>query len=120
MSDRYLVIDANGLEDLLCDKNLISSSDGPISQALVTGQIANVMGFNIIVSNQLSDGVTSSADVLSYAFHKNAVGMAVGKDISTEVNYVPEKLATLISAQFSAGAVAIDNSAIVPIEVNRP
>lgn len=119
MTDRYLVTDANGLEDLLGDTNLISSQDGPLSQALVTGQVANVMGFNIIVSNQLSDGVTSSADVLSYAFHKNAIGMAVGKDITTEVNYVPEKLASLISAQFSAGAVAIDNSAIVPIEVNR-
>ena len=118
MNDRYLVISPNGMEDLLGATDLISGQDGPLSQALVTGQIANVMGFNVIVSTQLSDGTTNSADKLCYAFHKNAVGMAVGKDISTEVNYVPEKLATLISAQFSAGATAIDNSAIVAFEVN--
>lgn len=119
MNDRYLLIDPNGLEDLLGDANLVSSQDGPISQALVSGQIANVMGFNVIVSNLLTDGTTAAADVLSYAFHKNAIGMAVGKDVSTEVNYVPEKLATLISSQFSAGAVAIDNSQIYAMEVNR-
>jgi hypothetical protein len=45
--------------------------------------------------------------------------MAVGKDIATEVNYVPEKLATLISSQFSAGATAIDNSQIVAMEINQ-
>ena len=56
---------------------------------------------------------------MCFAFHKNAIGMAVGKDITTEVNYVPEKLATLISAQFSAGATAIDNTQIYAFEVNR-
>jgi hypothetical protein len=56
---------------------------------------------------------------MGFAFHKNAIGMAVGKDIATEVNYVPEKLATLISSQFSAGATAIDNSQIVAMEINQ-
>tara|TARA_B100000029_G_scaffold117531_2_gene110736 strand:- start:4918 stop:5793 length:876 start_codon:yes stop_codon:yes gene_type:complete len=120
MNDRYLLIDPNGLEDILLnDSNLITAQDGPLSNALVSGQVANVMGFNVIVSNQLSDGTTASADVLSYAFHKNAIGMAIGQDLKTEVNYVPEKLATLISAQFSAGAVSIDNSMIYAMEVNR-
>lgn len=119
MGDRYFVISPNGLNHLLADTNLISSQDGPLSNALVTGQVANVMGFNIIVSSQLSAGVTNTGDKMGFAFHKNALGMAVGKDITTEVNYVPEKLATLISAQFSAGATAIDNTAIVAVEINE-
>jgi len=120
MADRYLLIDPNGLEDILDNtSNLITAQDGPLSSALVSGQVANVMGFNVIVSNQLSDGTTAAADVMCFAFHKNAIGMAVGKDITTEVNYVPEKLATLISAQFSAGATAIDNTQIYAFEVNR-
>jgi len=119
MNDRYLVTNAAGLEDLLGDTNLVTSQDGPLSQALVSGGIANVMGFNVVISNLLPAGTTNTSDIMSFCFHKNAIGMAVGKDIGTEVNYIPEKLATLISSQFSAGAVAIDNSQIVAIEGNQ-
>ena len=119
MSDRYLVIDSFGLQDILADTDLVSSAAGPISQALVTGQVANVMGFNVIVSTQLSAGTNDSNDKQGFAFHKNALGMAIAKDITTEANYIPEKLATLISASFSAGATAIDNSAIAAFEINN-
>ena len=86
---------------------------------MVTGQVANVMGFNVIVSTQLSAGTNDSNDKQGFAFHKNALGMAIAKDITTEANYIPEKLATLISASFSAGATAIDNSAIAAFEINN-
>ena len=119
MTDRYLVVDSFGLQDILGDTELVSSAAGPISQALVTGQVANVMGFNVIVSTQLSAGTNDTNDKQGFAFHKNAVGMGIARDITTEANYIPEKLATLISASFSAGATAIDNSAIAAFEINN-
>jgi hypothetical protein len=42
--------------------------------------------------------------------------MAVGKDITTMVNYVPQKLATLIAAEFSAGAIVIDGTAVASFQ----
>lgn len=117
MQDRYLVISPNGLEDLLGDSNIVSSDFGVISnQALTDGFIPNLLGFNVIVSNLLT--TVDTTDKRGFAFHKNAVGMAVGKDITTLVNYVPQKLSTLIAAEFSAGAVAIDTSAIASIGIN--
>ena len=76
--------------------------------------IPNVLGFNVIMSTGLSDGAAS--DKKCYAFHKDAVGMAVGKDITTMVNYVPQKLATLIAAEFSAGSIVIDPLAVAKFE----
>ena len=42
---------------------------------------------------------------------------AIGKDISTMVNYVLQKLSTLIASEFSAGSVVIDPTACAYIRV---
>lgn len=114
LNDRYLVVDSATYGDLL-GSDFVNNADGPLSQALVTGQIANVLGFNIIMSNLLTDA--GSGVMKCYAFHKDAVGMAIGKDISTMVNYVPQKLSTLIASEFSAGSVVIDPTACAYIRV---
>lgn len=110
MADRYLVVDPTTYGDILASTDIVGNADGPLSQALATGILPNVLGFNIIMSNGLT---TTSSDKKCYAFSKNAVGMAVGKDITTLVNYVPQKLSTLVAAEFSAGAVVIDAAALV-------
>ena len=121
MDDRYLVINPTALNTMLTQSatvGLVNDSDGPLSQALVSGRIANVLGFNVIVSNQLNAGTVDTNDTMCFAFHKAAVGMAISQDIKTEVNYIPEKLATLVSSTFSGGAVAIDANGIASMEVN--
>lgn len=110
MNDRYLVVDPTTYGDILGSTDIVGNADGPLSQALATGILPNVLGFNIIMSNGLT---TTSSDKKCYAFSKNAVGMAIGKDITTMVNYVPQKLSTLIAAEFSAGSVVIDAAALV-------
>ena len=115
MNDRYFVVDAVTYNQILDPSTgLVNSADGPLSQALATGVLPNVLGFNIILSNDLT---VASGQSKSYAYHKNAVGCAIGKDITTRIDYVPSKMATLIAAEFSAGAVAIDQNAIVQIIV---
>ena len=112
MNDRYIVCSPEAFNDAITD--LANTADGPFSQALVTGVLPNAVGFNIIMHTGLSAG--SGSDKKCYAFQKNALGMAVGKDISTMVNYVPQKLATLIAAEFSGGATVIDPTAVAKFE----
>jgi len=113
LNDRYLVVDSTTYGDILGDTNIVGNADGPLSQALVTGILPNVLGFNIIMSNLLT--AIDADEYYSYAFHKDAVGMAIGKDITTMVNYIPQKLSTLIAAEFSAGSVVIDPTACVSV-----
>lgn len=112
MDNRYIVCSPEAFNDAITD--LANTADGPFSQALVTGVLPNAVGFNIIMHTGLSDGAAS--DKKCYAFQKDAIGMAVGKDISTMVNYVPQKLATLIASEFSGGATVIDPLAVASFQ----
>ena len=112
MNDRYIVCSPEAFNDAITD--LANTADGPFSQALVTGVLPNAVGFNIVMHTGLSAG--SNSDKKCYAFQKDAIGMAVGKDISTMVNYVPQKLATLIASEFSGGATVIDPLAVASFE----
>jgi hypothetical protein len=47
-----------------------------------------------------------------YAYHKNAVGHAIGQEISTEINYIPQKAAWLVNSMLSMGAVVIDDTGL--------
>lgn len=111
-NDRFIVCGPEAYNDVIT--SLSNTADGPFSQALVSGVLPNVVGFNIIMHTGLTAG--SNSDKKCYAFQKNAVGMAVGKDIATSVNYVPQKLATLLAAEFSGGSIVIDPKAVVSFE----
>lgn len=50
-------------------------------------------------------------------FDKRAVGWAEGASISTEMNYIPEKVSTLINSKFSGGAVLIDSEGVALLPV---
>jgi hypothetical protein len=52
-------------------------------------------------------------------WHKNAVGHAIGADISTEINYIPQKVSTLINSMLSMGAIMIDDDGIEELIVNE-
>ena len=48
-------------------------------------------------------------------YHKTAIGHAIGQELKTEINYVPEKVSWLVNSYLSMGAVEIDAVGIVPI-----
>ena len=117
-ADRYMVISPAALTDLLADSGVTTAADGPISNsALATGFIPNFLGFNIIISNLLNEASTGVRKC--YAFQKNAVGLAVGKDVTAMINYVPQKVSHLVAGEFSAGSVAIDTTAIARVNVTE-
>jgi len=67
------------------------------------------LGFLWFVHSGLTLG---SGDRNTLAFHKSSVGLGVGSDVKTEVNYIPEKVSHLITSHLSLGASIIDGDGI--------
>src|SRR5690606_24063182 len=119
--ERFLVISAAGLEELLGTTE-VTSSDYNTVKALYDGEVNYWLGFEIIQMEDRAEGglPKSSGGVrTSYAYHKAAVGLAVGINFRTEVNYIPVKTSYLANGIFSGGAVAIDPEGIVEIETTE-
>jgi hypothetical protein len=57
----------------------------------------------------------ASADRTVFAFHRDSVGMAIGLNQTSRVDYIAEKTSFLVASMFSAGSVAIDSEGIVKI-----
>jgi hypothetical protein len=68
------------------------------------------LGFLWFVHSGLE--TSGSTDRHTVAFHKSALGMGIGSDVKTEVNYIPEKVSHLITSMLSIGGVLIDSDGI--------
>ena len=114
---RTILIHANSLENLLGETQ-VTSTDFNSVQALVKGDVNTFLGFTFVVLGDRTEGglpVDGSLDRTCYAFHRDALGFAVGMNMRSEINYVPEKTSWLINGMFSAGAINIDDAGIVKI-----
>ena len=118
--ERFIVISADGLEELLGDDQA-NNIESNMIKALYDGEISHWVGFEFIQMEERAEGgLPKSGDVrTSYAYHKAAVGLAVGINFRTEVNYIPVKTSYLANGIFSAGSVAIDAEGIVEIETTE-
>lgn len=117
--DRTFCHDATGLEQLL-GATAVTSADYNNVKALVHGDVDTFLGFKFICFEDRDEGgiVTTANVTKNFAFHKDAIGLAVGLDMRTEINYVPEKTSWLINGLYSAGAVGIDNTGIYEVLTN--
>jgi hypothetical protein len=52
---------------------------------------------------------------LGHVYHKTSIGHAIGSEIQSDIDWIPEKVAWLIDAYLSMGAVEIDAEGIVPM-----
>ena len=114
--DRHFVIHANNLAGLLGDERAVSG-DYQNLRALVAGDINTMMGFTFhVIGDRDENGLPlASNDRTCFAFHKKAVGCAVGIPATTEINYIPTRTSFLILAKLSMGAGAIDTDGIVDV-----
>ena len=87
----------------------------------MSGEINTYMGFNVIMMETRAEGGLAKASTTRdcFAFHKSSIGCAIGLDISTEVNYIPEKTSWLSLGKYKAGAVTIDTAGIVKVEITE-
>lgn len=119
-NDRVLVISPAALTDLLTDTNLVSAADGQIANgALATGFIPSVFGFRVVISNLLSNTGTTSGVRTCFAMQKEAVGLALAQDITTRIDYVPQKASSLVLGTMSGGAAVIDTDGVVTVNVTE-
>ena len=116
---RCMIIHANGLSALL-DETELTSSDFATVKALSTGEIDTFLGFKFITLGDRDEGgLPIPSTRTCFAFHRDAIGMGIGMNQRSEINYVPEKTSFLVSSMFSAGAVAIDDEGIVKISATE-
>ena len=108
-NQRYWAIGPKQWSDLLSvDQFYRVEYVGPQDLPFANGMTAKRwMGFLFFVHS----GLTVATDRQTLAFHKSALGLGVGTDVKTEVNYVPEKVSHLITSMISLGAVEIDGDA---------
>ncbi len=112
---RCMIIHANNLAGMLGETE-ITSSDFATVKALVSGEVDTFMGFKFVTLGDRDEGgLPIPSTRTCFAFHKDAMGMGIGMNQKSEINYVPEKTSFLVSSMFSAGAVAIDDEGIVKI-----
>jgi N4-gp56 family major capsid protein len=116
---RVMLIHANGLSSLL-DETELTSSDFASVKALVQGEIDTFLGFRFVTLGDRDEGGLPLPSTRScFAFHRDAIGMGIGMNQRSEINYVAEKTSFLVSSMFSAGAVAIDDEGIVKISATE-
>lgn len=116
---RCMIIHANNLAGMLGETE-ITSSDFATVKALVSGEVDTFMGFKFVTLGDRDEGgLPLPSTRTCFAFHKDAIGMGIGMNQKSEINYVPEKTSFLVSSMFSAGAVAIDDEGIVKISATE-
>ena len=116
--DRTLICTAAGVEQLLGDPE-VTSSDFNVLKALVSGTLQDTtyMGFKIcIIGQRVEGGLPGTAsDRKAFAYHKQALGYAVGIDMKTTIDWVAQKTSWLANGMLKAGAVVRENAGIVRI-----
>lgn len=114
--DLTVAINAAGLAGLLADEKT-TSADYQAVKALVNGEINTFAGFNVVVlEDRTEGGLTVATDVVSaYAYSKEAIGLAVGIDMKTSIDYVPQKTSFLCNGMLKAGAAVRDVAGLVEI-----
>lgn len=110
---RHYVCNADALEALLGTTQATSSDYNGV-RALVNGDIGTFMGFMFhIVPTQDEGGLPlrSANNRESFAYHSDAIGLAVGLDRSVTVDWVATKRSWLACQDYKAGCVARDAAA---------
>lgn len=121
--DRVMVVHTNNLFGLLGDTTATSADFNTI-RALVNGEIDKWLGFQTVMIENRDEGGLGLVGAVrtGFAFHggnTGALGLAVGLDFRTEINYIAEKTSWLTNGLFSAGSVAIDPVGIAEVDMTE-
>lgn len=121
--NRKFVTHANNIYGLLGDADA-NTFDKNAIKALVDGEISRWLGFDIIQLEDRDEGGLAIASSIrkNFAFvggERGAVGLAIGIEQRTEVNYIAEKTSWLANGLFKGGACTIETLELVELDVNE-
>jgi hypothetical protein len=125
LEERYIAMSGNNLRALLAADQLISrfyTSNDAVSTG--TLHYRDVLGMNVRIIPTMTEGGLPLGDVAAnirecFAWQKMAVGMGIGQDLRTEVNYLPRETSWFVNGLFFAGAVVIDNRGVFQINCDE-
>ena len=111
---RYLAMHPKGFSDLFlinefASSDFVGEQNLPYAGGMTMKQF---LGFSIFSTSAVSAGK-------NMAYHTSAVGLGVNSDVSTELNYVPERASHLATSMMSMGAVVIDDNGIYEVLDNN-
>lgn len=113
--DLTFVLTSEALSDAL-GVTEFQSSDYMTMKSLVDGTIDTAVGFKWVPINTLTK--SGSPEVHQcYVFHRDAIGLGINNEIETEISYSQEFKGWLITSYVSCGAVVIDPTGLVQIDV---
>ena len=114
--DRWGVLGAQQWEEFI-NIAQVSSRDYVTDLNWTKGtQVVNWRGIKWFFHSNLP---LSTATSSCFLYHRNAIGLAENKQITTMVDWVPQKAAYLIDSMMSCGAVVIDEYGIVKISASE-
>lgn len=111
MDGRFFWIDSFALEDMLNIQQLTSSDYNSVKM-LTTGEVNSFMGFSWSMYNYAAE----SAVYYAVAGHRSALGLAIPKELSTQVDKRPDRSniwQVYVSADF--GSVRIVDEGIIEV-----
>ena len=112
---RFIVCGATQISDLL-NTTEVKSSDYNTVKALAAGQLDSFLGFKFIMSNRLNFDASNTDDRLVFAFTKDAIKLAIGKDITARISERDDKsYSTQVYYCMSMGATRMEEEKVVQI-----
>lgn len=115
--DRHIALTADGLDQLLAT-TAVTSSDYNQVKTLVNGDIDTFLGFKFHTIDTREEGGLpgdSTTSCASFAWQKQAVGIAIGIDMKTTIDWIAQKTSWLANGMYKAGAVIRENAGVVKI-----
>ena len=116
--DRHIVLPPAGFEQLLKQSTTpnVSNADYMMVKALVQGEINSVLGFQF----HMTTGLTTASNVVTcFAWHRDSMGIAMGKEPRTRISErVDKSYAVQVYACMTMGATRVQGEGVVRFTIN--
>ena len=111
---RYLAMHPKGYADLFnitefASSDFVGEQNLPFAGGMTMKEF---MGFKVFSTSAITAGK-------NMAYHTSAIGLGINSDVSTEINYVAEKVSHLATSMMSMGAVVIDDNGVYEVLDNN-
>lgn len=118
--DRHITLRALAMQKLLENTN-VTSSDFNVVKALVSGDLDTYMGFKFHkIGTRVEGGLPGAVnDRIAFAWHKASIGIAIGIDMKTTIDWIAQKTSWLANGMYKAGAVAREPQGIVKLQYDE-
>lgn len=115
--DRVIVVGGTELSAML-DEPKLTSADYVSIQALMKGEINQAMGLTwVVMPDDMIPMASTTASCFAYA--KDALGVSVGQNPTTRIDYSPIHAADILLGSLSMGAAIIESAGIIEIPCVR-